>query len=325
MSFTHVYGSILMRKAKWVLLLALPLLISCASSKRQRRPYLIDENLDNAARHLQAGEEEEAAQIYRVVLFADPTNTQARQELQALGGCERCIIEPSLLGQNLTKYPDRDSSTLWLVCYPVNRILDVLDIVTLQFGPQGGIYADAHATYAVRAAAGAGGGAEIGWSQKRELAAGSGHVCGLALGPFSAEGSGMTRVGTCGARNVSHSEAGLNRPSGFAYQRHRDYWSVGMRAIILIVGAHVEIHPVEAADAVTGVFFVDFLRDDIGSTQGLELTAADIEAMEALLCTLTPEERRARMRGRHVAPAEKPDLDRNTGGVTSTESESAPE
>ena len=314
-----------MRTGKWAMILVLPLMVSCASSRRQRRPYLIDENLDNAARHLNAGQKEEAAQIYRVVLFADPTNTEAQEKLREAGGCERCIVEPSLLGQNLIKYPERESSTLWFVCYPINRLLDVLDIVTVQLGPQGGLYADVHATYAVRTAIGAGGGAEIGWSQKRELAAGSGHVCGLARGRFSAEGAGFTRFGTCGARNASHSVAGLNRPSGFAYQHHRDYWSVGARAIVLIVGAQIEIHPVEAADALTGLFFVDFLRDDIGSTRGLDLTAADIEAMQALLRTLTAEERRARMRGRHVAPVEKPDLDRERDESAPSEPESSPE
>ena len=287
--------------------------------------YLIDENLDNAARHLKVGETEEAAQIYRVVLFADPTNEEARQKLSEADGCPRCIIEPSLLGQNLDKYPERESPVLWYLCYPVNRILDVFDIVTVQIGPQGGLYAETHVTHAVRAGGGAGGGAEIGWSQKRELAAGSSHVCGLALGPFSAEGEGCTRVGTRGARNSSVSVVGMSRPSGYAYQHHRDYWATGVRAILLVVGAKIEVHPVEAADALTGIFFLDFLRDDIGSTRRLNLNAAEMEAMKSLLRTLTPAERRARMRGRHIAQAEKPEASRETEESPSQETAASDE
>ncbi len=284
------------------LALTLPLLVSCAGNMRQRRPYLIRENLDNAARHLEAGRTAEAAQIYRTVLLADPCSEEAFRGVEHAGDTSRCIMEPSVLGVNCVRTPRRDPPALRIIAYPVSRLLDILDVVSFELGPQGGLYGGAHVTRALQASAGAGGGAQIGWWQKREFGVGAGHVAGLCLIPFSLEGEGWSRVGTRGARNVAICASGLNRPSDYLYQHHRDYWSAGARAIVLLVGARLEVHPVEAADALAGLFFVDFLRDDIGSTRSLSLSAADREAMEELVGTLSDAELRARMRGRAVPP-----------------------
>ncbi len=143
---------------------------------------------------------------------------------------------------------------------------------------------------------------QLGWWQKRELAVGSGNVAGAALGPFSVEGEGHTRAGTRGAGSKKFALVCLNRPSDYIYQRSRDYWGIGARAVGLIVGVEVELHPVELADALCGFFFLDFLRDDIGRTRPLRLKRAEIEAMEDLIGTLSPSELRARMRGRAIAP-----------------------
>ena len=299
-----------MRKAILLVLLVVPLTSSCSSTTRDRRSFLIEENLQNAREHLENNQEKEAAQIYCVVLLAAPNNEEARSELESLGGCETCIMEPTLLGQNLENYPESDSTTLWLATWPVNRVLDVFDIVTLEFGPQGGAYVDVHATHAVRADIGAGGGMMIGWSQKRELAVGCGHITGLGLMPFSVEGGGTTRVGTAGARNASFNQVGLNRPSDYIYQHQRDYWALGTRVVAGAAGARVDVHPVEIFDALTGFFFFDPLRDDIGSTVWMDLTAADLAAMRDLVETMSEEELRTRMRDRPIpSPSQqtKPD------------------
>ena len=294
-----------MDRLRWCIVVLLAWMsLSCTSSRAQRRPYLIMENVDNAARHLEKKETEEAAQIYQAVLIADPFNEKAKSGLASIGKYDASVMKPSLLGTNLRRRPQRESMALWFVMYPVNRVLDLLDVVSISVGLQGGLYLDAHATRAMQADFGAGGGMEIGWWQKRELAAGAAHVAGLALGPFETQGEGYTRVGTHGAKSTSFSMVGMSRPSDYEHQRFRDYWGIGARAIALIVGVEVEFHPVELADALSGVFFVDFLRDDIGRTRRLHLTAADIEAMEDLMGTLSHDELRARMRGRAIPPTE---------------------
>ena len=282
------------------------LLTSCVASKRQRRPYLVMENMDNAARHLEQGQEEEAAQIYQTVLFADPSNEEAEANLDDIGSYDRCIMKPSPLGLNLVRKPKREGAALWIALYPFNRIMDILDIFTLEVGPQGGVYASAHATRALNLGAGAAGGAYVGWDQKRDLSVGSGHIAGFSILPFSCKGQGVSKVGTYGSGSESFSTVGLNQPSDFMYQRYVDYWGFGGRVVALIIGVRAEVHPVEVIDALSSFLFVDFLRDDWGHTRRLSLNAADLEAMEALMKTLSPDELRKRMRGRSIPSVKRP-------------------
>jgi len=264
------------------------------------------ENMDYAAKHAAAGQSEEAAQIYQVVLLADPMNEKARAGLAAIGTYERCILEPTVLGINYVCRPVRRSPILWIVLYPVNRVFSVLDIVSFHVGLEGGAYVDAHVTHVMQASAGAGGGMQLGWWLRRDLAVGSAHVAGVALGPFSAESEGFSRFGTGGIRSSAFSIAGLSRPSDLEYQRYRDYWGIGVRAIAGIAGAEVEFHPLKLVDAITGIFFIDFLREDFGHTKGLDLETHEFEAMEDLISTLSSEEMRTRMNERMIAPPPPP-------------------
>ena len=291
---------------KWrLMLLATGLLAcaSCANELAQRRPYLILENMDYAARHLARGQKEEAAQLYQVVLLADPTNEKARAALAGIGEYDRCIMEPTWLGLNYECGPLRHSFALRVVLYPINRILDILDIFSFHVGLEGGAFVDAHVTHALQVAGGAGGGLQFGWWQKRDLAIGTGEVAGVALGPVSAMGEDTTRIGTGGIGDRSFTITGVSHPTDIEYQRYRDYWGIGARVIAGVVGAEFEIHPIEIAHAVTGFFFIDFLHDDLFRTRALDLNRAERTAMENLIDTLTPTEMRARISGRLIAPA----------------------
>jgi hypothetical protein len=268
-----------------VLITVAAMLMSCAATSVQRRPHAITETLSYAERHSEQGRAEEAAQLYQAVLYADPGNEVARAALDEIGKYEPYIMTPSLLGKNRVKRPRREGNALRIVMYPLNRILDILDIVTLQVGLEGGLYAEAHATNALAAGAGAGGGTQIGWSQKRDLSVGVGHVAGISLLPVAVKEQGGANAGTRGADARRYGVAGISRPTDPLFQNYRDYWGVGGRFIALLVGINVEVHPVEAVDAVTGLLFVDFLRDDIGSTKSLNLSDAELDAMEVLMQT----------------------------------------
>ena len=190
-----------------------------------------------------------------------------------------------------------------VILYPFNRVIDILDVVSFHAGLEGGVYANAHVTRAAQVGLGAGGGTQLGWWQKRELGAGVSHVAGLALGPFEASTVTDSRAGTRGAEMRGYGVAGINRPSDFTYQQHRDYWGIGVRAVAGIVGASIEIHPLELGDALAGFFFIDFLCDDFGESTKLKLKSVEVEAMQDLINSMRPEEIRARMRGRMIPPS----------------------
>lgn len=270
-------------------LLAL-LLVACASGNVERRPYLITENLDRAQKHLKSGNSAEAAEIFQAVLLADPENKKANEELKKLNFSGGEFSKPSMLGVNQRPVPPRRSLPLAIGLYPVNRVLDVLDIFSFNFGFQGGLLFDVHATRALQMGAGGGGGVQLGWWQKRNLALGVGHIGELSVAPFSLTNEGFARIGTAGLQNNSYSLIGLNCPTDQAFRRTSDYWGVGCRFILLIIGIEMEFHPVEVADAASGFFLVDFLHDDVGQTLRLKLDSNDRSAIEMLINTLSPRE-----------------------------------
>jgi hypothetical protein len=274
---------------------------------------LVTENLDNAARQFAQGHPEEAAEIYHAVLVADPHNAKATAGLEEIGPYTTVLVRPSALGVNLCRRRPGGSTALRICTYPVNRVLDLLDVISFHVGLEGGVYVDAHATRAVSTELGAGGGMHLlGWWPRRELGLGAGHVAGVAVGPFEAQGEGFTRLGTRGARTRSFSVVDMNTPLDYPYQVYRDYWGIGVRLIAVLVGVEVEIHPVELADGITGFLYLDFLRDDIGHTRGWRFTGADKEAMADLLNTLSPAELRAAMRGRSLPPPATAPADSST-------------
>ena len=74
----------------------------CVTYKEQKRPYLIQENLKYALKHLQKKRKEEAAQIYQVILFADPHNVEAKLKLGEIGSYRDCFMKPTLIGKSQT-------------------------------------------------------------------------------------------------------------------------------------------------------------------------------------------------------------------------------
>ena len=283
---------------------AFAFITGCASTA-QRRPYLVRENLDNAARHLQNGDKDEAAALYQVVLVVEPTNAEARSGLDKTGSSEIDLLTPNMLGVNKSRRPRTSSIALRIVAYPLNRVLDVFDCVGFRLNLGFGVLGELHLTRAVQAMAGGCGGLDVPlacWRESRDWFTGFGTDVGMGLGPFSAEAESSTSIGTDGAKARTFSVAGVAHPTDHVYQYYRDYWAVGGRVFAAIVGVGVEIHPIEVVDALAGFFFVDFLNDDIGHTRGTKFNRADLDATEDLLNSLPASEMRAHMRGRTTEP-----------------------
>jgi hypothetical protein len=150
-----------------------------------------------------------------------------------------------------------------IVAYPLNRVLDMLDVVS--FGVGIGYGMEVHCTRALQLSY-----MEVpscplvGWWPKRELATQFGGYQEAAFGPWSFKKHKYKRMGTRGAREIDIEHEGLDEPSDPIYQQHLDYWGIGAAAYAFFMGAEFEVHPVEIADLVCGILFIDFMWDDIG-------------------------------------------------------------
>ena len=165
--------------------------------------------------------------------------------------------------------PEGDKDVpLWVFMYPVNRVLDILDVFTVSVGGGAGLYADVHITRAFQLGGGGGlSGFELGW-WPRTLGVRQGRILAGHFGPWSTWSEDYVAVGTrAQTARGKIMESGTNRPSGAAFKGHMDYWGIGARVIAVVGCVEVELHPIELADAVTGFFFWDFQHDDIGNTR----------------------------------------------------------
>lgn len=153
----------------------------------------------------------------------------------------------------------------WVLMYPVNRALDVADIVSVGAGPVVGLYADVHATRALQLGAGGGAGMQAGWWPDRELGLRTGGVSGLHIGPFSFANMHFGESAAEDAEFREYALRGSNCPGYPIFHEDLDYWAVGAKLIAGVVGFQFDIHPTEIGDALLGFLFIDIMQDDIGN------------------------------------------------------------
>ncbi len=192
-------------------------------------------------------------------------------------------LDRSLLGMNRGLRPptERPRSTriqLWLP----DRLLDLLDVVTLSVHLGPGLYADQHVTRGLQVAGGLRSTGGIGLHETRSLGLKSQSEAGLMVLAGGAHGYGGALIGTSGLRAASDDTFGLQRPTDELYQEMRDYWAVGASATVLFVGAELDFHPLQLADFLAGFVGLDFLNDDFGRTRGLELDPVESNLLAEL-------------------------------------------
>jgi hypothetical protein len=153
----------------------------------------------------------------------------------------------------------------WVLMYPVNRALDVADIVSVGAGPVVGLYGDLHATRALQIGAGGGAGMQWGWWRKRHLGLRAGGVSGIHFGPFSCANVHFSEGGGEGAEVTEYALRGANCPGYPIFESDLDYWAIGGKLIAGVVGLELDIHPTEIVDALLGFVFIDIMQDDIGN------------------------------------------------------------
>ena len=165
---------------------------------------------------------------------------------------------PSFLKEKgLTQIVDEGalpSLGLKIVLYPVNRVLDCVDMLTFQFGFGFGMHGNVHATRLLQVGAGGSAVSKLGFDGRRM------GLCNDTKGEVSilaASAEHYKRQNAFGTfKDYAHSE----RP--WMYRDHRDYWGIGAEITMFIMNLGAEAHIKEAPDFLLGFFGVDYMHDD---------------------------------------------------------------
>ena len=143
-----------------------------------------------------------------------------------------------------------------IALYPVNRLLDLLDIFQLDFGFGFGLHVNAHATRALQVGAGASSLSRVGLDG-RQIGFYNENRSEFSLLPFSVEGYRRRPVilGNFDGFNSATERDQL-------YGNVRDYFGLGAAVTAGIVGVQVEARPTEMVDFLTGWAGIDLRNDD---------------------------------------------------------------
>jgi hypothetical protein len=253
--------------------LAAVLGVACATpTPRHEIVRLADAALDAAEGHLRDGNPVEAGYLTEAVLRVDPDSDRALSLLAHIEASGPVLRDP-LLGSN-RPLRVRVARPPWVraLLYLPDRLLDLADVASIDLHLGFGLYANAHATRALQAGAGARGVTGIGWHERRSLGLREENDAGFVLGAFGAEATSGALSGTSGLFAWAETVAGLQRPSHSVYQNVRDYWAIGAALTVVVIGIDVDLHPLQMADFAAGWGTADFLADDFASTRALQLT-----------------------------------------------------
>lgn len=259
------------------------LVAACASPvPRHEVERIADTTLDAAEGHLRDGWPAEASYLTESVLRADPDNPRAQALLARIDTPGPVSRDPRLGSNQPRRARTERSSTVRVLLYLPDRLLDLADLVSIDLHLGFGLYANLHATRALQAGVGARGITGIGWHERRSLGIREQQESSFVLAAVGAEASSGVLTGTSGIVSWSETVAGLQAPSHSLYQEARDYWAVGAGLTLIFLGADLDFHPVQAADFVAGVATTDFLGDDFATTRGLRLARYEQELLRDL-------------------------------------------
>jgi len=157
-----------------------------------------------------------------------------------------------------------------IMLYPVNRILDMTDLVTLNAGVGPGLQANVHLTRGVQAGLGGSATARLGLNTGREFGFYRQTGAEASFLPLTWESCSRKNVSSWeSVREVDHKANGLSLPGYRIYiEDVRDYWSIGGQLPLGVGSIEAEVHPKEFFDLVLGIFFFDIRNDDLGVKTG---------------------------------------------------------
>ena len=262
-----------LRLAALLAVVAVPLLGGCAITHPPGTVKSTLEGTVSAARaHHQAGNDVEAAQLLEAALRVDPQLAEAQELRESLSAEIEFLFDHPWLGSNFARRPATErSTTAKILLYPLDRFLDLLDIVSLELHVGPGLYFNLHVTRALQAGIGFHGTGGLGWHDHRSFGVLGQAESGIVVVALGAQAYAGSMAGTSGVRTTVDTLAGLHQPSDRMYRELRDYWAIGQSYTLLILGSEWDVHPIEIADFFLGWGGIDILNDDFAHTRGLDL------------------------------------------------------
>lgn len=248
-------------------------ILNCASAPAYKE---VNESarylLNDAERLIQEKKYGEASESLRAVFRIYPDNAKAEILWEKLPEVwQRRTKYDNALGQGFSKRSPEESGFFErLAWYIPDRLLDLLDIFSLNIsiGPQIGV--SSWNTRAIQTTLYAGKTVSFGWSQKRNLGISEESSAEYAFLGFGGAAIHGRRIGT-GRRAYAGTWNGffVHMPNNPLYVNYRDYWSNGGKVGFVLIGAEVELHYTEIADFFAGFFFIDFMGDDFATTNSI--------------------------------------------------------
>ncbi|MBM4042077.1 MAG: hypothetical protein FJ290_26575 [Planctomycetes bacterium] len=154
-----------------------------------------------------------------------------------------------------------------LIFYLPNRVLDILDVVSVGVAPPAipyifpsSAHANIHLTRAFQVGAGNTRGVFLGKGYGRRFAWGLEHN-ELSIGPLTfAE---YERFQGSGAETSRVERVGMLLPTDAPFaEGMSDYWAIGAHIGLLPVAVELDVHPVELVDLLLGLLCLDIAGDD---------------------------------------------------------------
>lgn len=282
-------GSLQMRQVlAVVLLLSLTTLMSCAgkvSPDLYERSYTLLK--DSAERSSLNENHLKAYVITEFLLGEDPTREDVfaikAAALRANSDLQR-FEDRDILGSNLKLREKTDAGAgVRIITWPVNVLLDLIDVVTVEVGACLGAGVKAQVTDAVAVGGQLSAGQTVFGFRNRNFGTRVTieEYLDLVFFEFRTLAEGVFNTG--GARAISYSGAGVKAPTDPPNQHTRDYWAVGAQAEVGIIALNVQVHPLQVWDFLATVFFLDPLHDNIASTRGVKFDPDEIEAVKYIM------------------------------------------
>ena len=152
-----------------------------------------------------------------------------------------------------------------LTLYLPNRVLDIMDVFTLNLGGGPTLHGELYATRACEIGGGFGYTFQFIKDHNRQYGYAALNGFGTYL-PFATREDIERRPGSLFVPEEWINHQGVPDPESPIYAPHtgiRDFWEIGGSIGALLIDATVSIHPVEILDAVLGFFLIDISDDDL--------------------------------------------------------------